>query len=252
MNTDKGFFDLPKQKIPVGVSSCLLGERVRYDGGHKRNETIINILGKDFDLQGYCPELAAGMGVPRPPIRLQLDEAGVKALGVEDSSLDLSDDLQRCAEHKKVWHSSLCGYIFKAGSPSCGMQGVKVYRSDKAQPESVGVGLYANILMENFPALPVEDEARLGDPILRGSFVSRVRLMFRWKQMLVEGLSKQSLKNFHSQCEVSLMSRGKNECRALGRLLHSDQDIEKTADQYIERVMALYKASVYKVTAAEI
>lgn len=241
MKTEVNIAELSRAKIPVGVSSCLLGESVRYDGTHKRSETLIKTLGKHFDLQGYCPEVAAGMGVPRQPIRLELGEAGLRARGVEDSSLDVTVDLQRCAGQEKAWHGTLCGYIFKAGSPSCGIRGINIYRSERAQPENVGVGLYANIVMQNFPALPVEDEARLDDSALRENFVGRVRLMYCWKQMSAEGLSKQSLNSFHRHLETYFRGRGKSECRALERLLHSEQDFDEIADEYILRAMTLYK-----------
>ena len=141
MTFENKMAQLSREKIPVGVSSCLLGEKVRYDGGHTRSDYIVETLGEHFDLQAFCPEMAAGLGVPRPPVRLLATDAGLHAVGVSDPSLDVSDALKACAEDKKVWHSTLCGYILKKGSPSCGMERVKTYRPDCEEPGLNGVGL---------------------------------------------------------------------------------------------------------------
>lgn len=229
-----------REKIPVGVSSCLLGEKVRYDGGHKRSDYIVETLGEHFDLQAFCPEMAAGLGVPRPPVRLLATDAGLRAVGVNDPSLDVSDALKACAEDNKVWHSSLCGYILKKGSPSCGMERVKTYRPDCEQPERNGIGLYADALMRNFPALPVEDEDRLGDLKLRESFVRRVHMMHLWQQMIAEGLSKDALAEFHG-CH-KLMFENKSEIHGLDVLIaQCENKLRETAQAYILRVMALLK-----------
>ncbi|MEH6543960.1 MAG: DUF523 domain-containing protein [Porticoccaceae bacterium] len=128
---------LSREKIPVGVSSCLLGEKVRYDGSHKRSDYIVETLGEHFDLQAFCPEMAAGLGVPRPPVRLLATDEGLRAVGVDDPSFDVSDALRACAEDKKVWHSTLCGYVLKRAPPVAGWNESKPIAQIGSSPSSM-------------------------------------------------------------------------------------------------------------------
>ena len=169
-------------KIPVGISSCLLGEKVRYDGGHKNNSYVGKTLGQYFDLQSFCPELDIGLGIPRKPIRLSRKGSDViRCILVDNPEPDFTDALAKSANEKKQWHSILCGYILKKDSPSCGMERVKIW--DDVMPIREGVGIYAGKMMENFPYLPVEEEGRLGDAVLRENFIQRVFIMRRWYQL---------------------------------------------------------------------
>ena len=118
------------KKIKVGISSCLLGESVRYDGGHKRDDYIIDTLTQHFDLIGVCPEVAIGLGVPRPPIQLVETRTGTSVLSVDDPTNDVTARLSRFASRTSVELSDVCGYIFKSGSPSCGLQAVPLYAQD--------------------------------------------------------------------------------------------------------------------------
>ena len=126
-------------KIPIGVSSCLLGDRVRYDGGHKKHSYIVDTLGEYFSFRPFCPEMAIGMGVPRETIRIIDENNQLRVRGVKVAALDVTDELIECANQERHWHESLCGYIVKKDSPSCGMERVKVYR--KGHPEKRGSGL---------------------------------------------------------------------------------------------------------------
>ncbi|PCK09610.1 MAG: hypothetical protein COA42_02930 [Alteromonadaceae bacterium] len=171
-------------KIPVGISSCLLGQPVRWDGGHKRHAYINDTLGEHFDFRAFCPEVAIGLGVPREPIRLVSHDShniasATRAVGIENPSRDLTEQLTENALAQKEWQNELCGYIVKKGSPSCGMDHVKVYINDQAQRK--GRGLYTRTLMKSFPNLPVEEEGRLDDPRLRESFIRRVFCYYRWR-----------------------------------------------------------------------
>ena len=243
--------EAPQEEIPVGVSSCLLGENVRYDGGHKRNDYVVQTLGRIFDLQPFCPEMAVGMGVPRPKIHLLATDSGMRAVGIRDSSLDVTDALHTCTENTKIWHSTLCGYILKRGSPSCGMEGVKMYRSEGGKTEYIvregnaernSAGLYAARLMKSFPAMPVEEEGRLDNVNLRENFIRRVYLMHRWQQMVAEGLSVKALCDFHGHHKPMLTNHGQKESRALGRLAaQNDKSLEGAAQEYILRAMVLLK-----------
>ncbi|MGE3298611.1 MAG: YbgA family protein [Porticoccaceae bacterium] len=229
------------EKIPVGISSCLLGEAVRHDGGHKRNDEILETLGRWFDLQPCCPEVAIGMGVPRPPVRLVRTAEGVRARGVRDPTLDVTDALEACARDRRDWHARLCGYIFKKDSPSCGVTGVRIYPEDSEAPEPDGTGLYAARLMASFPLLPVEDECHLADPALRENFVRRAHVLWRWQQMMAEGVSTRTLTDFHARHKLILMSHDQNAYRALGRIAAGTDALESRAEAYIEGAMAALK-----------
>jgi len=233
--------DTTGTRIPIGISSCLLGEAVRYDGGHKRNDHLRETLGRCFELQPFCPEVAAGLGVPRPAVRLVQTDSGVRALGVQDPALDVTARLQATAETQRPWHESLCGYVLKKDSPSCGMARVRRYRSDREQPERDGVGLYAERLMANFPLLPVEEDGRLSDPMLLANFVRRVHVLWRWRQATAGGLSARVLTGFHARHKLILMSHDQDRARELGRLAAAGGDLAASAVAYIRGVMEILK-----------
>lgn len=165
--------------IRIGISSCLLGERVRYDGGHKRDALIIETLGRLFECVPVCPEVAIGLGVPRAPIRLVGDPHAPLALGVDDPTLDATGKLSAYGARMAHELDGISGYIFKSRSPSCGMRGVEVYPSG-----ATAAGLYARAFMDLQPLLPAEEEDRLADPALRENFIERV-YEYRRRQDLV-------------------------------------------------------------------
>ncbi|HPE59842.1 MAG TPA: DUF523 and DUF1722 domain-containing protein [Thiolinea sp.] len=208
-----------EQKIPVGISSCLLGERVRFDGGHKHNPYIVQTLGQFFDFVPFCPEVAIGLGVPRPTIQLVQAGDGVRCQGVRDASLDVTGPLVACAEAQLARVSELCGYVFKKDSPSCGMERVKVYGEPNRPPARNGTGIYAAVLQQAFPWLPVEEEGRLGDPVLRENFIRRVFVLQRWFRLQQQGLTLAALTRFHARHKLILMSHDQNRARELGRSL---------------------------------
>lgn len=235
-------------KIPVGVSSCLLGEKVRYDGGHKNNSYIANTLGQYFDLQPFCPELAIGLGIPRKPIRLSRiksneskEASDIRCIPVDAPEPDYTQPLLECADSKARWHSELCGYILKKDSPSCGMERVKIW--DDVMPIREGVGVYAGRLMQNFPYLPVEEEGRLGDAVLRENFVQRVFVMHRWVRLNAAGLTLNALLDFHARHKLILMSHDQNRYRELGRLLAgtNKNEVDAVAGDYLLGLMAALK-----------
>ena len=229
------------KKIPVGISSCLLGQHVRYDGGHKRAPYIIDTLGRYFDFQPFCPEVEIGLGIPRTPIHLVKKNNQVRCVDTKNSERDLTDSLRDCARQQNERHQNLCGYILKKDSPSCGMEKVKVYGNNTYR--RVGIGIYAKEMMSSNPLLPVEEEGRLGDPLLRENFIWRVNVLYRWKNILSAGLSVNSLSQFHSQHELIIRSHSDYRYRELGQMLATiDQgDIEKTATQYILQLMIVLK-----------
>jgi len=240
--TEEELEPVRQDKIPVGVSSCLLGERVRYDGGHKGHSYITRTLGEYFEFYPFCPELRIGLGIPRKPIRLARGaDKEVICVEINDPSKDYTDSLRHCANEQQAWHSKLCGYILKKDSPSCGMERVKIW-SD-AMPVREGVGIYAQQMMQNFPYLPVEEEGRLGDAVLRENFIQRVFVMRRWYQLQEEGLSLAALIDFHARHKLILMSHDQNRYRELGRFVAgiTRDTLEESAGQYLLLLMEALK-----------
>jgi len=226
------------ERPQIGISSCLLGEGVRYDGGHKHSRYITNTLGQHFEFVSYCPEMAIGLGIPRPPIRLVTREHGVVAVGVDDGSLDVTARLSGYALDVARKSANLSGYILKKDSPSCGMERVKVYTGK--QPHKKGIGVYAGELMRQLPNLPVEEEGRLMDPGLRENFVERVFTFHRWQQMLAAGLSASRLVDFHTRHKFSVLAHDEKVYRELGRLVADagGADIPALAESYVTLLMA--------------
>ncbi len=241
--------NLQGDKIPVGISSCLLGEKVRFDGQHQLDSYIEKTLGEHFAFRAFCPEVAIGLGIPRRPIRLIAVHAGgegdaaeqIRCVSTVDDQLDYTDALTDCANEQQSWQQGLCGYILKKSSPSCGMERVKVY--DGARPRRDGVGIYAATLMKNFPDLPVEEEGRLGASVLRENFIQRVYVMHRWKGLQSQGLTVGGLVNFHARHKLILMSHCQKSYRALGPLVASANrgNLAEISARYIHELMQALK-----------
>lgn len=225
------------EKIPIGISSCLLGEKVRYDGGHKRNSYVCSTLNQYFDFYPYCPEMAIGMGVPRIPIQLIQQQDAIRAVQITASPHDVTEQLRLSALHQKHVHKQLCGYILKKDSPSCGMERVKVYSN--SIPTRKGIGIFAAQLQVNNPLLPIEEEGRLNDPVLRENFIQRIYTLHRWKQLVEQGITAKKLIDFHAQHKLIIMSRG--DYRPLGTILAnlSQDDITSVAERYILQLMTV-------------
>ena len=224
--------------IRLGVSACLLGAPVRYDGGHKQNRFITELLAEHFELKAFCPEVAIGMGTPRPTIRLVGDAEHPRAVGSKDADLDVTDELRAYSTKTAQRLDDLCGFVLKKGSPTCGMERVKVY-SNKGMPYPEGVGLFAAEIMKANPLLPVEEEGRLCDPVLRENFINRVYVYARWQALLGQGLSKHGLVQFHSRHKLLVMAHSNTAYRELGRLL-SDLNaaaLDEIAGRYIKQLM---------------
>lgn len=207
---------LPR-RIRLGISSCLLGQRVRYDGNHKHDRWISDTLGAHFEFVPVCPEVAIGLGVPRPPIRLVGDPDAPRAVGVDDAMLDVTVKLATYGKQMGRELDGLSGYIFKARSPSCGMERVKVYAGSGHAGN--GRGVYAAAFMLAQPLLPVEEEGRMGDPGLRENFLERVFAYRRWQELAATGITAARLVEFHTRHKLVLMAHGPKHYRALGRLV---------------------------------
>ena len=232
-----------QEKILIGISSCLIGEKVRFDGGHKQNRYVLDTLGKFFRFRPFCPEMAIGLGVPRETIRLVAVGERSEAIGNKTHTLNVTRELIQSAQDQLSWHRQLFGYIVKKDSPSCGMERVRRYRGDI--PRRDGVGLYTETMMHNFPALPVEEEGRLGDPVLRESFVKRVIIYKRWHDLLESGLDWAGLTDFHARHKLILYSHHQQLGRELGRELSAahQQSLDDYAPHYLLQLMAILKIS---------
>jgi uncharacterized protein YbgA (DUF1722 family)/uncharacterized protein YbbK (DUF523 family) len=232
------------KKIPIGISSCLLGQAVRYDGGHKRDAYINGTLSEYFDFHPFCPEVEIGLGTPRPTIHLVKVDGTLRCVGIKDTEIDVTERLRLHAEQKKALHAELCGYILKNNSPSCGMERVKVYEGIQSHKD--GVGIYAQEMMRLNPLLPVEEEGRLGDAGLRENFIQRVYVLYRWKQMLETGLTPSDLTHFHARHKLIIMSH--DDYRDLGQLLASvtKANVADLAEQYILQLMMTLKKVAHR------
>jgi len=225
-------------RIPVGVSSCLLGEEVRYDGGHKLNRYVTGELGRYFEYVPFCPEALAGLGIPRPPIRLEGEPATPRAVRVDDASINVTGALEAASHRIVPKLERVRGYIFKRASPSCGMERVKVYQAP-GRPPRAGRGIFANAVMEAYPLLPCEEEGRLNDPALRESFVERVFAFDRWRRTMKEGFTPARLVEFHTRHKLLLLSHSEIHYRAAGRLVADAgrRDPATLAGEYLETLM---------------
>ena len=235
--------------IKIGISSCLLGENVRFDGGHKKNQYIINTLNNYFDFCAFCPEVAIGLGIPREPIRLIEQDDQILCVGTKNPTLDVTEPLTKIADEQTGWLADVSGYILKKDSPSCGMERVKVYKND--MPNRAAQGIYARRIMKNFPNLPIEEEGRLNDPVLRENFIHRVFVYDRWRQLSKKALSIQVLQNFHAQHKYIYMSHNQQCAKTLGNLLAKPfDDISLLAQTYITETMTLLRTRASKLNHA--
>ena len=224
--------------IRVGVSACLLGNEVRFDGNHKYNRFIADTLAEYFDFVSFCPEVAIGMGTPREPIRLVDDGSGPRAVGVRNPQLDVTQPLRAYGSTIAQRIEDLSGFIFKKDSPSCGMERVKVYQASGVAVRS-GSGLFAQQIMAADPLLPVEEEGRLNDTGLCDSFVTRVYVYARWKALHTTGISKSALLDFHASHKFLVLAHSTEMYRQLGRLLSGLDRVplDEVACIYIARLM---------------
>lgn len=224
----------------IGVSSCLLGREVRFDGGHKRDPFINGVLSRYFEFVPLCPELEIGLGVPRDPIRLERHAGGVRVVGTGQTPLDVTVALQDCGRRTAAAHRDLCGFILKNESPSCGMERVKVYDPAGAVPVRDGIGQFARTLMESWPELPVEEEGRLNDPVLRESFIDRVFTYQRWQALAESGLTPARIVDFHTRHKLLLMAHSQEAYRDLGRRVAGcgSDEPESFSERYIADLMS--------------
>ncbi len=229
----------PSPRIRIGISSCLLGARVRYDGNHKLDAFVSETLGRHFEFVPVCPEVAIGLAVPRPPIRLVGSPRAPRAVGVDDPQLDVTRRLLQYGARMGRELSDISGYILKSKSPSCGMERVKLYPEKGGPGVKQGRGIYAAALMAAQPLLPVEEDGRLGDPVLRENFIEAVFAYRRWQDLVASGVTAAGLVEFHTRHKLMLMAHSTERCRSLGRLVAGARQREARvlAQKYIHAFM---------------
>ncbi|MFP4236604.1 MAG: YbgA family protein [Desulfonatronovibrio sp.] len=231
--------------MKIGISTCLLGENVRYDGGHKLNRYLRDELGKYVNYIPVCPETESGLPVPREAMRLVGDPENPRLVTIQ-SRVDHTGRLEEWGRQKleELDKENLCGFIFKAKSPSSGMERVKVY-NDKGHPVPRGRGVFAGMFMDKFPLVPVEEDGRLNDPGLRENFIARIFVFNRWLEIRKKGLTAGRLVDFHSRHKLLLMAHNISAYRELGRMVAkaSEYDPEVLAKEYISRLMNALKLS---------
>jgi uncharacterized protein YbgA (DUF1722 family)/uncharacterized protein YbbK (DUF523 family) len=211
--------------IRLGVSSCLLGQEVRFDGGHKRDRFITDLLGRFVEWVPVCPEVEVGMGTPRPALRLVGGGDGPRMVEIK-SGVDHTEAMQRFSLRRvrALRSLELCGYILKKDSPSCGMTRVKLYGGE-GMPRREGRGLYASALMEAYPNLPIEDEGRLNDAALRENFLERVFAFRRLGELFRGRWTRGQVVAFHTAHKLQLMAHSTVAYRELGRLVAASKQL---------------------------
>ena len=238
------------ERITIGVSSCLLGNNVRYNGGHKLNRYVRDTLGRFLDFVPVCPEVECGLPTPRETMRLVGDPDNPR-LVTSRSGIDHTKRMKTWAAKrvKDLQADQLCGFIFKKDSPSSGMQRVKVY-NDKGMPHRTGSGLFARAFMDYFPRIPVEDEGRLNDPRLRENFIERIFALKRWRTLLEHRKALSRLIDFHSREKLLILAHSPKHYRLMGQLVAKGKRLSlvELFDEYERQFMA---ALLLKTTAAK-
>ncbi len=207
------------ETVKIGIASCLLGNSVRWNGGHKRDRFIVNTMGQHIDFVAVCPESECGLGIPRETMHLAGDPAAPRLVTTKTGE-DKTAQMQRWAQKrlKELAGEGLCGYIFKTKSPSNGMRSLKVFATRK-QVFYNGVGIFARMFMERFPNLPVIDDGMLHDPGLRANFIEQIFILRRWRDVLAERKTVGHLVAFHTRQKLLIMSHSQKHYREIGKLV---------------------------------
>ena len=229
------------QKIRLGISACLLGQQVRFDGGHQLDRFITDTLGRYVEFVPVCPEVECGLGVPREAMRLVGEPLAPRLMTVR-TKIDHTERMVKWAETRvrELGREDLCGFIFKSKSPSSGMERVRVYSEPaRGVPVMKGVGMFARIFMAHFPLLPVEDEGRLHDPGLRENFIERIFVFQRWRELLAAAAGRGGLVAFHTRHKLLILAHSTEHYRELGKLVAQAKELPapKLYERYQSRLM---------------
>jgi uncharacterized protein YbgA (DUF1722 family)/uncharacterized protein YbbK (DUF523 family) len=227
------------EKFRVGISSCLLGNEVRWNAGHKLDKYLTRTLGKFVEYVPVCPEVEVGLGIPRESMRLVGDPENPRLITFK-SKTDHTERMLAWAKKrvKELETEDLCGFIFKSDSPSSGMIRVKVY-NDKGMPHKVGIGIFARAFMQHFPLIPVEDDGRLNDPLIRENFILQIFTMKRWRANLAGKRTMGRLVDFHTRNKLLILSHSQKHYRLMGKLVADGKKmpIKALYDQYQQILM---------------
>lgn len=207
--------------IKIGISACLLGQKVRYDGQGAHARHLTGVFGNHFEYHPICPEVGCGMGIPREAVRLVGTLENHRLVG-RQTGRDWTDAIRTWANG--IWpeleKKRLCGFIFKAKSPTSGFSRIKIYPESGGQPNSyAGIGLFAGMVMKRFPLTPVEDDGRLHDVVLRSNFIERVFVEHRWNRMLDQRPTVKNLVAFHTRHKMLIRAHGVVGYRELGKIV---------------------------------
>jgi uncharacterized protein YbgA (DUF1722 family)/uncharacterized protein YbbK (DUF523 family) len=239
-------------KIIIGTSSCLLGQKVRFDTGHKHDRFITDVLGPFVTLIPVCPEVEIGMGAPRESVKLVGNLNEPRMVG-NKSGEDWTDRMLKYARQRVKQEDirNLTGYILKRKSPSCGMERVRVQTASKTS-EYKGVGLFASALLEEYPYLPIEEEGRLNDPALRENFIERIFALSRLQELFASPFSRRKMIEFHTNHKFMLLSHSTVNYRRLGQLVGQIKEVpaSRFKKEYRDLFMHTlkFKATVKKNT----
>jgi len=225
--------------IRLGISACLLGQKVRFDGGHKLDRFLVHTLGPYVSYVPVCPEVESGLPIPRQALRL-IGKADNPRLVFSKTKEDYTAAMTRWAEERLAGlaKAGLCGFVFKSKSPSSGLFRVKVYGS-KGIPSATGRGLFAALFTRRFPMLPVEEEGRLHDPGLRENFIERIFAHKRWCDLMAGGLTPAKLVEFHTRHKMLLLSHSPKIYRRMGPMVANqggtsvDQLVREYRDMFL-------------------
>ena len=232
-----------EERIKLGISTCLLGENVRYDGGHKLDRFLTDTLGQYVEYVPVCPEVECGLPIPRESMHLEGDPERPR-LVTSRTHEDKTEQMVKWAKKRVVEleKEDLCGFIFKSNSPSSGMERVKI-RNEKGMPVKKGVGMFARIYMEHFPLIPVEEDGRLHDPKLRENFIERIFTMMRWRELLRQKSSMGDLVDFHTCNKLLILSHSPKHHRMMGKLVADGKGmpIKKLYREYERLLMEALK-----------
>ncbi len=217
------------EKIRIGISACLLGQNVRYDGGHQHDRYITDTLGQWFDWVPVCPEVEYGLPIPREAMRLVGDPESPRLVTIR-TRIDHTDGMTAWAGARleKLAGEDLGGFLFKSKSPSSGMAAVKVY-NDSGMAVKKGVGIFAAAFMKRFPLLPVEEDGRLNDPLLRENFIERVFVYQRWRELERQQGGARDLVDFHSDHKLLILSHSPKHLTLLGRIVANPDHLKPAA-----------------------
>jgi uncharacterized protein YbgA (DUF1722 family)/uncharacterized protein YbbK (DUF523 family) len=236
--------------LRLGISRCLLGDEVRFDGGHKRDSFLTDVFGRYVEWVPVCPEVEAGLGTPREAMRLVGDPQNPRLLTIK-SGTDHTRALETLTTNRivQLMELDLSGYVFKKGSPSCGIERVRLY-NEHGVPSRNGVGLFARAFIEQFPLIPVEEEGRLCEPTLRENFIERVFCYRRWQDLVQSGVTRQTLVRFHTIHKYLLLAHSPQQYEALGRLVgqaqqHRPKELTSRYGELFMKALAV-KATVRK------